>query len=179
MKALLADISNLSGMHLFADSAIGRCSAPLFVPEEFAPWLGSIHPAVRIGRLGKCIDPKFAMRYVDAITAVLLMVSPSAGNLTYIADNSIIHGDYIPLSEIGSEITLTLGQSDLTTDLTISPSELRIPALVSALSALTTLKTGDIIILPSPSLPINLENNKNQYITADINGRQCIKIKVK
>lgn len=179
MKALLADISNLSGTHLFADSAIGRCSTPLFVPDEFAPWQARVAVAVRIGRLGKCIAPKFAMRYVDAVTAVSVMQSEAAGNLTYITDNAIIHGEYIPIDEVGETVTLTVSQDSDSQSLSASIGELDIPALVSGLSALTTFKTGDLIILSSFSLPVNLEISKNKYISAAINGRQCIKFKVK
>ena len=179
MKALLADISDLSGTHLFADSAIGRCSSPLFVPEDFAPWQARVAVAVRIGRLGKCIAPKHVMRYVDAITAVNIMQSPSAGNLTYIADNAIIHGEYIPLTEVGSTVTLSVTQDHLTQEISASLDELNIPTVVSVLSAMTTFKTGDIIILNPFSLPVDLEISKNKYISAAINDRQCINFKVK
>lgn len=179
MKALLTDINAPLDTRLFADSAIIRSGNPLFVPDSFAPWTGSVHVAVRIGRLGKCIAEKFAMRYVDAITAVHLMQSAAAGELTFIADSAITHGDSLPLTDSADSVTLSVTDGTGTTVNTFSLASLHIPATIAALSELATFKTGDLIIFSSASIPTNLDLTKDKYIEASINDCRCIKFKVK
>lgn len=179
MKALLVDISAPQRARLFADSAIGRCATPLFVPDVCAPWSGRVMVAVRIGRLGKNIAPNFSSRYIDGISAVHVMQSQKAENLVYITDNAIIQGEYLPLSSLEGNITLTVAQAEHTTTLDIDLSELDIANTLSRLSELTTFKTGDILIFSTPGVDTNLENNKDSYISAALDGRQCINFKVK
>lgn len=160
---------------------------PLFVPDTFGPWSGKVCLAARVCRLGKCIAERFALRYIDAFSAVHVMHSPAAGNLSYIADNAIIQGEYVPLSDLGDTITLSVSRAPLkgpeepseTARITVGLAELGIARAISRLSALTTFKTGDIIIFPSPAVDTDPENNKNTYITATVNGRLCIKFKIK
>lgn len=54
---------------------MARNRQPWFVPDFGDNWQWSVALAVRISRLGKCIQPKFASRYYDART--LLSMSQS------------------------------------------------------------------------------------------------------
>ncbi len=51
---------------------------PFFIPDSMGECRAQLHPAVRIGRLGRHIAPQFAHRYYDALT---LCVSFSDGAL--------------------------------------------------------------------------------------------------
>ena len=51
---------------------MARNRQPWFVPDFGDNWQWSVALAVRISRLGKCIQPKFASRYYDARTLLWL-----------------------------------------------------------------------------------------------------------
>jgi len=179
MKALLIHSLSPLKCRLFADSAIARSGNPLFVPDCFSPWTGAVHVAVRIGRLGKCIAEKFAMRYVDAITAVHVMQSASAADLTFIADGAIINGETLDIASAGETVTLSVTAGSDITEKNISLAELNIPAAIAVLSQLATFKTGDLVIFPYGAVPTDLESAKDKYIEATINDCRCVKFKVK
>ncbi len=179
MKALLVQSLSPLKCRLFADSAIVRSGTPLFVPDCFSPWTGAVYVAVRIVRLGKCIAGKFAMRYVDAITAVHVMQSEAAADLTYIADEAIIYGETLDIASAGETVRLSVTDGSGTTEKAISLAELNIPAAIAALSQLATFKTGDLVIFSDSAMPTDLESTKDKYIEAAINDCRCVKFKVK
>lgn len=179
MKALLINSRKPTDMRVYADSVLARSGYPLFVPDEPGPWSGTVNPALRIGRLGKCIQPKFAMRYVESLTAVHLLHSPAAGAIAQIVDGAIIHGDEIPADQAGNELTISVTDAEGRRSRTISIDELNIPDALASLSRLSTFKTGDMVIFTDFAIPTDLNINQNQYIEAAINGRTCLKFKVK
>ena len=52
-----------------ADSSILYTGRPFFLPDFASSFIAVPTLVVRTGRLGKCIAPKFAHRYLDALTA--------------------------------------------------------------------------------------------------------------
>lgn len=140
MKAIIYP-GSLEQITVIADSAIGRDVQPLFLPE--GEWDGRMAWAVRIGRLGKCVSPKFALRYVDGIAPALLTApAPPVPAWAAIADGALIPGAWVSLDEAGATLPG-------------SPSRDEIAAAVSDITRYATIKTGDIIVL-SPSAPFPL-----------------------
>lgn len=142
MKIVRIDTGNAA--FLMADSAWRPHRRPYFVPEGTAP-LCEIRPALRIDRLGKAINPKFADRYIGAWTPVCYMrpaadyegLAP-AGML----DDSMIIGEWLPVPRGSVALTLDGHTTQWGLDSNAAAS------LLASLSQAATFKTGDVIVLP-------------------------------
>lgn len=58
-----------------ADSALLKDGKPFFLPDFAEPCEAHVELVVRIGRLGKCIPERFALRYCDAVTVGISFVA--------------------------------------------------------------------------------------------------------
>lgn len=56
------------GFYMVPDTALSRINTPLFLPDYARPCMAGVHAVVRISRLGKCVDKKFAHRYYKEVT---------------------------------------------------------------------------------------------------------------
>ncbi len=134
---------------------------PYFVPDFANRFEARPALAVKIGKLGKGIAPRFAHRYVDTLAPCILFVAtdllerlrkeglPWTPALSY--DKCIALGKFIniPFDEIGkATISLQLASQDCSTESAWSGKELKpdVADVISALSVDNTLKTGDIIV---------------------------------
>lgn len=155
---------------------------PLFVPD-FRPAFFAV-PAIagRIGKLGKCVSPRFAKRYISEITAGAIILSnpalselsegriPPPSSLCF--DNAIAIGDLIPATERDSD-----GFQGLTVQFTTASgetSESRMEAdlsglekLIVAVSAINTIKMGDIVMLPCPARAMEIKEGDVMRLYAD------------
>lgn len=162
MKILaLHDIeAQLPAVDAIPDSAILRDGKPFFIPRWSEQWHYRPMPAFRVGRLGKNIARRFAMRYIDAIT-LSLRVYPTdcidslrgldipKGTLTSF-DGSVILGEWSALpSDPSAPLTVAIN------GLTIEAAGIfdRLTSAIETLSKYFTLKMGDIIIPPMPASP--------------------------
>lgn len=89
-------------VNVLADSAANRNNRPMFVPD-FARegWVVEVLPAVRIGRLGKFIAPRFAHRYIQDILLTAFLHQPDGDPVAPLAclfDGALTIGDPIPNS---------------------------------------------------------------------------------
>ena len=57
-----------------ADSSVLYTGRPLFIHDFASGFMAAPSIVVRMGRLGKCIAPKFAHRYWDAFTAAFAVM---------------------------------------------------------------------------------------------------------
>lgn len=158
-------------LHLHPDSALIPEGRPMFFPDLGDSWVALFYLAVRINRLGKRISTRFASRYYDAF-ALAVRISPEeltdnlsevtgsalAGGWLDVLDNSITHGPWIPpaISSF-SDITVAVTSStaiDLPS-VHLSAEGIDIDQAINLCSRFTTLRTGDIILLPlAGSLPL-------------------------
>ena len=60
--------------YLMADSSILYTGRPFFVPDFAQEFVATPTIVVRMNRLGKCVAPKFAHRYWDALLPASLCV---------------------------------------------------------------------------------------------------------
>jgi len=173
MKAIA--VTHMAGRfstRLYADSAISRDVMPLFLPDIAACWQGQVCLALRIGRLGKSVSPAFAMRYVDAYTAVSVQ-STDADIDTSIMDQAVVAGQWIDISSIGTEVCLQVAGAEVRYDI----GAIRVPEVIAFVTRYTTIKTGDIIILMDISVPVSLV--APDRICAAVGDKECLRMKIR
>lgn len=170
----------LPRLRLYADSAIGRDVMPLFIPDIPGGWHARICLSVRVNRLGKAISPRFAMRYVDALslTALLLPGTDSgawdlSGSLA-VLDSAVTTGRWHPC-DLGALASVEMQAGG--EHRTFTAAELDIAARVSAVSRMATLRTGDIIIIDSTGIDLPLA--PDTHIDASIDTLPCLSLKIK
>lgn len=149
------------------DSALLLTGRPFFYPDFGGDWEGRLYLAVRINRLGKGVSLKFAPRYYDAITLALHIIpagytfedyndSPNKviprGILSGL-DNSITHGEWMEMDKLNLLPDVSVNGIDRTLAI---PSPDDISQAVSHVSVHTTIRTGDILLLPvdTAALPV-------------------------
>ncbi|MDE6010320.1 MAG: hypothetical protein K2F87_02580 [Muribaculaceae bacterium] len=160
------------GRIVWPDSCWLLSDRPLFVPD-FAPiFMAQPMYAAKIGRLGKCVAPRFAARYVTRLTAALVILPADALRRIssgiplppedYCFDNAVVIGDWQEgdaLPDLGIDMLYPAG-AELTDVMTLAPGIPRhYPALTEAIVTLSqrnTLKMGDVILIPMPVEPIPL-----------------------
>lgn len=169
MKALLAD-NNPAGFRMVADSAFGRNGQPWFMPEFGTGWRWRVMLAVRIGRLGKCIAPKFARRYFDAMTLMFVPVcdAPEAPVLLGCMDGAAVCGNWL---EISDELTVGDGPA-------IDFGSLGFEDFAALASNYVTLKTGDVLAIDLPGAQWR-EAAVNTRVTASLCGRDVLSFNIK
>lgn len=179
MKALLFEpgeshrIGDDSRVTIIPDSAVTLPGRPIVMPDVGCTLLLRPLTAYRIGRLGKGIAPKYAPRYIDAVTCAAVLAAPpgelSPLELTMLAatDNYLTVGDWTATDSPCSPHTLYIEPSiEATTAGDITEA-------IATASRSATLKTGDIILLPvtAPSLQATGRLRMSIDGTAAINRR--------
>lgn len=130
------------------DSALLLPGRPMFYPDFGGSWIAEPMLAVRLNRLGKSIAPQFAGRYYDALALAIrirpLELDPASEGEFSGMDCSITHGDWLAPHEFLGIGTATFG------DISVAfPDKAGlIDAAVSRASRHTTVKMGDIVLLP-------------------------------
>ena len=150
---------------------------PVFVPDMGSGWQGQPVVALRIGRLGRDIAPKFASRYVDAVTVALWLRLPaedaslSAGLLDGL-DASLAAGTWIPAGELPqTPLAVSTPCSEISVDL-----QAEIESAVPAVSRYMTLKMGDVILAGPAGRPVEL--TAGARINASLAGREVLSVKI-
>jgi 2-keto-4-pentenoate hydratase/2-oxohepta-3-ene-1,7-dioic acid hydratase in catechol pathway len=146
------------------DTALLRNGNPFFLPAFSSEIAFETEVVVRICRLGKNIEERFAHRYYDQVTVGIdftaqdLLCRFRAQGLPWemskAFDASAVVGSFIPLSEAGDihrlsfhlEINGTNVQQGTTADMYYSTD-----ALIAYISRFFTLKTGDLIYTGTPA----------------------------
>lgn len=153
-------------------SAILQGGNPYFVPDFDSRFEARPALAVRIGKLGKGIAPRFAHRYVDGVAPASMMIArnllenlkkselPWSKAISY--DRSLAVGQFsnLPIEEISSAcVSLDIVKGDDLLCFKCQGSDLQFPIeeIISVISRDNALKTGDYIIVASPQTGLILE----------------------
>lgn len=152
---------------------------PLFIPAwlKGEAWLRPV-VVLRLSRLGKNVERKFASRYYDAMAAGVLM-RPTAdegvpAELASAADSAMALGTWMPLQP---ERPLTLSVESPATTLTLTRQEVAADDAIVALSRFMTLRMGDLLV---PVLPdIKFTAQRDSVLKISLNSIPSLEVKIK
>lgn len=146
-----------------ADSSLLKDGKPFFLPDHLGRIDYETELVVRLCRLGKTIEPRFASRYYDAVTVGMdftardlqqrLRAEGKPWELCKGFDGAALIGDFVPLTELPpvehlnfrAEINGHIVQQGNTRDMLTS-----VDHLISYISQFFTLKTGDLLFTGTP-----------------------------
>jgi 2-keto-4-pentenoate hydratase/2-oxohepta-3-ene-1,7-dioic acid hydratase in catechol pathway len=172
------------------DSAVLLKQHPFVIPEFSNDVHHEIEIIVRINKVGKYIDPKFAHKYYDEIgvgidfTARDLQETLKNKGLPWekakAFDGSAVIGEFLPKNNFNSlkNLTFELTNNGKTVQKGNTDNMLwKIDELISYVSQFFTLKIGDIIFTGTPSGVAKV--NSNDILEGFLEGNKLFRIQVK
>ena len=147
------------------DSALLLKNQPFFYPDFSQRIEHEIELVVRIDRVGKCIEERFAHKYYSTVTLGIdftardLQREAKAKGLPWTLskgfDGSAVLGDFVPLSELGKDIqnlSFSLFRNGESVQ-SGNTSQMLCPVdrMISYVSQFMLLRTGDLIYTGTPS----------------------------
>ncbi len=165
-------------MDFHPDSALLLPGRPLFYPDFGGEWRVATMLAVRLNRLGKNVAVKFASRYYDALS-IAVRIEPSVANCMADGelsgmDTSITHGDWMDPERFMAFGRVTIGE----TEVKIPYSAADIDRAVSRVSRHTTVKMGDILLLPLGADDVVPLVRRSRLRAAAGDGEEIMNVKV-
>lgn len=172
------------------DTAILLKGQPFFIPEFSQDVHHEVEVLVRINRIGKHIQPKFASKYYDEIslgidfTARDLQAQLKAKGLPWEKakgfDGAAVVGKWIAKQELPpvDKLNFALNKNNETVQESNTALMLwKIDELIAYISQFFTLKIGDIIFTGTPAGvgPVVI----NDVLVGKLEGRELFNIKVK
>lgn len=172
------------------DSAILLKQHPFVIPEFSEDIHHEIEIIVKISKVGKYIDAKFAHKYYDEIsvgidfTARDLQAKLKAKGLPWekakAFDGSAVIGDFLPKEQFSSleNITFELTNNSKTVQISDSSYMLwKVDELISYVSQFFTLKIGDIIFTGTPEGVAAVK--PDDVLEGFLEGQKLFRIQVK
>lgn len=169
------------------DCALTLPGRPVFYPDFGGQWAARFMIAVRVCRLGKCVSGKFASRYYDAVSLAVGIYPEDASAMApgFLAgmDGTVTHGEWLEPGMPGGEPVVSVaygpqgaGATERMLDLSAFDRDLLDAAIVRA-SAHTTLRMGDIVMLPVHAAPLGI--GERTRLTASLpDRREILNVKV-
>lgn len=146
------------------DTALTDRNKPFFIPDLAIPCRLQAYAAFRVGRLGRHIAPRFAHRYLDAMTIVAAFSAPvlaenlrknfCAPDMAYAFEGSICRGTWQELStaddasRLWDDFTLSLNGEKLFAGK--APNAADIDNALAFVSTICKIADGDILLAPQP-----------------------------
>ena len=161
------------------DSALLVNNKPFFIPDFSKEIHHEVEIVIKLGRLGKNIQQKFASRYYDEVTTGidftardLQRICKDQGKPWEIAkgfDGSAVLGEFIPLGKLENrkEISFRLDINGKTVQLGNTRDMLfNIDRVIEYVSQYVTLKMGDMIYTGTPAGvgPVHVNDRLEAYI---------------
>ena len=162
------------------DSAILNRGLPFFLPDFSDDVQYEAEIVVRISRLGKCIEPRFAPRYYDAVTVGIDFTARDLQRryrrdglpweLSKGFDGAATLGSFVGIEEVGGDV------NHLDFHLDIDGREVQhghtddmlftVDQIIAYVSRFMTLKTGDLIFTGTPAGvgPVSIGQHLQGYI---------------
>lgn len=172
------------------DSAVVLKQHPFVIPAFSSEIHHEIEVIVKISKVGKYIDAKFAHKYYDEIsvgidfTARDVQDNLKSKGLPWekakAFDGSAVIGDFLPKTQFDSleNITFELTNNSKTVQLGNTALMLwKIDELIAYVSQFFTLKIGDIIFTGTPEGVAKV--NPNDVLEGYLNGKQLFRIQIK
>ncbi|KGO92924.1 fumarylacetoacetate hydrolase family protein [Flavobacterium subsaxonicum] len=172
------------------DTALLQKQFPFVIPEFSTDVHHEIEIVVKINKVGKYIDAKFAHKYYDEVTVGIdftardLQAKLKEKGLPWekakAFDGSAIVGDFIPKTEFASLDNLNF---ELTNDgvavQTGNTEQMiwKIDELIASISQYFTLKTGDVIFTGTPKGVAKV--SPGNVLEGFLEGKKLFKVQVK
>lgn len=171
--------------YLMADSSILFTGRPFFVPDFARAFVATPTIVVRTGRLGKCIAPKFAHRYWDALTAgfTVRAIESDDARLTVLDrafDGAVIVGDWVETSSVDDPLTATVQAmvgDTMLSSCCLADMQQPVDELLAAVSTRCSIKMGDLLLTGDTATGHQLK--PGDRLTATIAGTQVLDVKVR
>lgn len=172
------------------DSAVLPDKAPFVIPDFSSDIHHEIEVIVKINKLGKYIDPKFAHKYYDEIGLGIDFTARDVQNKlkekglpwekAKAFDGSAIIGDFIPKNEFSSteNITFELTNNGQTVQKGNTANMLwKIDEIIAYVSQFFTLKKGDIIFTGTPEGVAKV--SPNDVLEGFIENKKVLRLQIK
>ena len=172
------------------DSAVLPDKAPFVIPDFSSDIHHEIEVIVKINKLGKYIDPKFAHKYYDEIGLGIDFTARDVQNKlkekglpwekAKAFDGSAIIGDFIPKNEFSSteNITFELTNNGQTVQKGNTAQMLwKIDEIIAYVSQFFTLKKGDIIFTGTPEGVAKV--SPNDVLEGFIENKKVLRLQIK
>ncbi|GAA4024140.1 fumarylacetoacetate hydrolase family protein [Flavobacterium cheonhonense] len=172
------------------DSAVLPDKAPFVIPDFSSDIHHEIEVIVKINKLGKYIDPKFAHKYYDEIGLGIDFTARDVQNRlkekglpwekAKAFDGSAIIGDFIPKNEFSSteNITFELTNNGQTVQKGNTANMLwKIDEIIAYVSQFFTLKKGDIIFTGTPEGVAKV--SPNDVLEGFIENKKVLRLQIK
>jgi len=172
------------------DSAVLPDKAPFVIPDFSSDIHHEIEVIVKINKLGKYIDPKFAHKYYDEIGLGIDFTARDVQNKlkekglpwekAKAFDGSAIIGDFLPKNEFSSteNITFELTNNGQTVQKGNTANMLwKIDETIAYVSQFFTLKKGDIIFTGTPEGVAKVA--PNDILEGFIENKKVLRLQIK
>lgn len=172
------------------DSAILPKRNPFYIPDFTNEVHHEIEFLVRINRLGKHIEKKFAHKYYNEVSVGIdftardvqqkLKQKEHPWELAKAFDGSAVIGKFIPKTDLSSleNTSFTLKKNgDITQKGTLSDMIFSIDDIISYVSQFMTLKIGDVIFTGTPSGVSKV--NPNDLLEGYLGEKKLFEVRVK
>jgi len=172
------------------DTALLQKQFPFVIPEFSSNVHHEIEVVVKISRVGKYIEPKFAHKYYDEITVGIDFTARDVQDVlkskglpwekAKAFDGSAIVGEFVPKTDFASlnNISFELKNNGCTLQKgTTGHMMWNIDELVAEASKYFTLKTGDVIFTGTPKGVAAVASGN--LLEGFLEGRKLFKVQVK
>lgn len=178
------------------DTALTDRGRPFFVPDFAAPCRVEAFAAFRVGRLGRFVAPRFAHRYLDALTVVAAFSAPAlaekllaaghAPDMAYAFDGSICRGTWHEIDpsddapRLRDDMSLVLNGSTALSGSTPHPDD--VDRALAFVSSVCKIADGDILLVPldlNPAHGGTVEAQPEEHIEGFLGSERLLAFNVK
>ncbi|TRW24817.1 fumarylacetoacetate hydrolase family protein [Flavobacterium zepuense] len=172
------------------DTALLQKQFPFVIPEFSSDVHHEIEIVVKINKVGKYIDAKFAHKYYDEVTVGIdftardvqakLKEKGLPWEKAKAFDGSAVLGDFVPKTEFASLDKVNFELTNNGTPVQVGNTEQmlwKIDELIAAASQYFTLKTGDVIYTGTPQGVAKV--NPGDVLEGFLEGKKLFKVQVK
>ena len=172
------------------DTALLQKQFPFVIPEFSNDVHHEIEIVVKINKVGKYIDAKFAHKYYDEVTVGIdftardIQAKLKEKGLPWekakAFDGSAVLGDFVPKTEFASLDNVNFELTNNGAPVQVGNTEQmlwKIDELIAAASQYFTLKTGDVIYTGTPQGVAKV--NPGDVLEGFLEGKKLFKVQVK
>jgi 2-keto-4-pentenoate hydratase/2-oxohepta-3-ene-1,7-dioic acid hydratase in catechol pathway len=172
------------------DTALLQKQFPFVIPEFTNDVHHEIEVVVKISKVGKYIDPKFAHKYYDEVTVGIDFTARDVQDAlkskglpwekSKAFDGSAVVGDFVPKTDFESldDVNFELTNNGVSAQKASTALMLwKVDALVAEASKYFTLKTGDVIFTGTPSGVAKV--SPGDVLEGFLEGKKLFKVQVK